>query len=204
MLYYIIGGYRNRMETSLVYCIHVMRTDKKNLIANNNGFTLTELVVVMFLLSIVMAMAISITLIVNRSEQKYLIDSNGEAEILKLETEFKDWLMLFDSKGYKLTIPEGTNIIEVVASTNTGLYIKFDNGTLTYSKFGEDGEPITSTLAFSSINKIEFFAYGTQTNTQTNKDIVCCVAYIENTGYTHKILHIMRSATIQTETTKGK
>lgn len=148
---------------------------------------------VMVLLGLVTIIATSVTLIVNRSQQKYQIDSKSQAEILKLETSFKDWLMLHDSKEFSLgalsTSSTDISAIQFTYTDNaeTSLKMEFANGTLSYQTIDNDN-PLD--INFTAISDITFTFYGNS---------VCCIAYIGNTDYTHKILYTMRAAQIQGE-----
>lgn len=153
---------------------------KNHLIKQKSGFTLTELVVVMFLLGLVAIIATSITLMVNRSQQNYQIDSKSQAELLELESKFKDWLALYDSADYTLIIDESS----ITASKDTEdvkFVIKFESGTLSCFTL-EDG---IESINFNTITAITF---------EFNDDIVCCIVKFNDTTYEHKILYTMRVA----------
>lgn len=151
---------------------------RKKLIKQKNGFTLTELVVVMFLLVIITIISASVTLTVNRSKQNYQIDFKSQTEILELETRFKDWLALYDSADYALIIDESSIIASKDGETN---YIEFKDGTLSYTSIDDE----VKTVKFGSIRNITFEFEG---------DIVCCRVEFDDTTYSHKILYTMRAA----------
>lgn len=162
--------------------MHKKSLMKKNLIKQKSGFTIAELVVVMFLLGLVAIIATSITLMANRSQQNHEIDNKSQTELVNLESAFKDWLMSYDTAEFKFIIDESS--IGASKYDRDAIYdIKFENGTLSYFPTA-DGE--TQTIKFSSIKDVTF---------SNNGDIICCTAYLEN-NYKHKILYTLRAATI--------
>lgn len=145
---------------------------------------MAELAVVIVLLGLVATIATTITLMVNRTQQNYKINNKSQAELVRLESAFKDWLMLYDSAEWKLIIDDSS--IGVTKDTIDAIYeIKFENGTL--SHFPTAGGQIES-IKFNSITDVTF---------TFERDIICCTATIEN--YQHKILYTMRAATIWNE-----
>lgn len=159
----------------------------KNLIKQKSGFTLVELVVVMFLMGLVAIIATSITLMVNRSQQNYQIDSKSQAELLELETQFKGWLAHYDSAEYTLVVDQSNITALKTTSPNEtedeDLFIRFENGTLSYSTLEYEDKAVS----FNSITSITF---------EFENDIVGCRVKFNDTDYEHMILYTMRVAKI--------
>ena len=157
---------------------------------------MTEIVVVMVLLGLITLLATSITLIVNQSQKISQLDSKSESEVLKLETAFKNWLMLYDSEIYEIEISQtdSQSRIEIKdGGTGPAIYMEFNSqdDTLTYTEnvgdnYYED-EASKTTITFSAINNITF---------DICDGIIRCTASFENTDYTHIILYYVRTATI--------
>lgn len=147
---------------------------------SERGFTLIELVVVMFLLSIVSVLFVSVTMMVNNSQQNLRIDSKSQAELYTLEKSFKDRLKQFDCAEFKITV--GSTAITVTDFTN-------DDARETILKF--EGKELTVTP-----DKAETFEKITAITFSQSGNIVCCTAKFDDTDYTHKLLYTIRAAKI--------
>lgn len=162
---------------------------RKNFTTQRDGFTLTELVVVIFLLGLVAIIATSVTLMVTQAQQNYRLDAKGEAELLQLERVFKDCLKLYDKSEYLFTVEE--NQIAVSHSGESGgaktELLVFEDRAIYYT----DEEGNSKTVDFNSVTGITFEAYG---------DIVCCTASFENSNFNHKILYTLRAAETASDT----
>ena len=153
---------------------------------------MAELVVVMVLLGLVVLIATSVTLMVNRAQQNYKIDSKSQAEILRLEEAFKDCLMLCDSEEFILIIGDRSIEVSKEEISATPPVIEFKDGTLSYFTGAENN---VKTIEFESIKDITF---------SNDDDIVCCTVTFIKTDYEHKILYTMRAITqIRTKMTSA-
>ncbi len=157
---------------------------------NNKGFTLTEIVVVMILLGLIIILATSITLIVNHSRQLTQLDSKDEGELLKLRTVFDDWLLLYDSDNYILTVSEHKVEAsdESLLSTETDTFLSFESGQLTYSEnVGYEPQAVQVIIEFTAIKDITFDI--------CDVNIICCTVHFDSVDY--KIISHLRAAIIE-------
>lgn len=141
---------------------------------NKYGFTLVELVVAMFLMSMVSLIGGAVAAIVSRSQATLQLDAKSEAELVELNDSVKNWLMKYDSDEYALIVTTDS----VVCS---GEEMRFENGSL-YC-----GEEI---YEFGTVEKIEFGYSG---------KLILCAVTLKETDYVHKILYAMRVVTPSSE-----
>lgn len=161
----------------------------KSIFKRNNGFTLTEIVVVMVLLGLIIILATSITLIVNHSQRLSQIDSKGESEIVKLRTTFCDWIKLYDSDVYDITVSEREIIIHSTSAFegSDNVTMDFADGKLSYyENIGYEPTASKTEIIFSAITDVTFEL--------CDSDLLLCTAHLENTDY--KILYHIRAAQI--------
>ena len=151
---------------------------------NKGGFTLTELVVVMFLLGLVAVICTSVSLMVNRSQQKNQIDAKGQTEIVKLQKAIEDWLMLYDKAGVSLSVTDSN--IDIITQTAA----LADNGISADSDMRFEGGALWAgdiSIAFSSITGVNF---------SVSDNTLCCSVHLNKSNYIYKFLHTMRAASI--------
>lgn len=148
----------------------------------NRGFTLVELVIAMVLIVIVGTIAISVTLMVTRSQANFRINAESEAEMVRLESAFKDWIARFDREGCILTVSEGE-----ISAEEGGATLRLKGGEGLTSELFKAGssEKETKTLSLSTVVSVGFSRSG---------DLICCTAVLKESDYAHRILYTLRAA----------
>lgn len=134
---------RNISNKGVNYLGELMR---KSVRSKSRAFTLTELVVVIFLFAIISSVCVSITLMVKRAESDSQIDASAESELIKLERTFKDHIRQYDSSSYTFSVA-GSHI-DVVSTGSPFALLNYENNTLTCSDEALSFEEITN-ISFS-------------------------------------------------------